>query len=56
MKKKGMKFMIAMLVVVFIAAGCEETHYYRQNNRHSPRYEEQHRSHVRTGVELDIHN
>ena len=56
MKYKGMKFMIAMLVVVFIATGCEETHYYRQNNRHSPRYEERHRPNVRTGVELDIHN
>jgi hypothetical protein len=55
MKNGIVKSVMALLVMGFILSGCMEQHYYRQNKRHSPQYENRHRR-VPVGVELELHN
>ena len=55
MKKKLFNTALATLVAVFFLSGCGvEHHYYHENHRHSPEYENRHQPSPR--VDLDIHN
>jgi hypothetical protein len=55
MKNTIIKSVATLMVFSCILSSCMEQHYYRQNRRHSPEYENRHRR-VPVGVQLDLHN
>lgn len=55
MKKGILNTAIIGLVIAFFLSGCMEHRYYRDNNRHSDRYNQRHHRNE-PGVDVRIHN
>ena len=54
MKKNVFNAAVLLLVLAFIATGCAEQGYYRQNHRHTDGYYQRRHMTPPVGVELDI--
>ena len=55
MKKNLVLAILAIFITAFAFSSCEEPHYYRTHNEHSPRYNEHHHR-GGGGVDVRIHN
>jgi hypothetical protein len=55
MKIRNSISMALAVIVILLSTGCVEHRYYRQNHRHSERYERRHHGPTER-VDIDIHH